>query len=64
MRRIFIVYLMLISVIVANAQVAEKTFAELKNEGNAAVKANGFVKALGLYEQAIAKRRDSQLLTL
>ncbi len=61
MRRIFIVYLMLISVIVANAQVAEKTFAELKNEGNAAVKANDFVKALGLYEQAIAKLGDSPI---
>ncbi len=59
MKRIFIVCLMLISVMFANAQVAEKTFAELKNEGNAAVKANDFVKALDLYEQAIAKLGDS-----
>lgn len=59
MKRIFIVCLMLISVMAANAQVAEKTFAELKNEGNAAVKANDFVKALDLYEQAVAKLGDS-----
>mgnify|MGYP000874985142 CR=1 FL=1 len=61
MRRIFIVCLMLISVIAANAQVAEKTFAELKNEGNAAVKANDFAKALDLYEQAIAKLGDNPI---
>ena len=46
MKRIFIVCLMLIGVMVANAQVAEKSFAELKNEGNAAVKANDFVKVM------------------
>lgn len=61
MKRIFIVCLMLIGVMVANAQVAEKSFAELKNEGNAAVKANDFVKALDLYEQAIAKLGDSPI---
>ncbi len=61
MKRIFIVCLLLISVMAANAQVAEKSFAELKNEGNAAVKANDFVKALDLYEQAIAKLGDSPI---
>lgn len=55
MKSIFLVFLMLICVVAVNAQVAEKSFAELKNEGNAAVKANDFPKALELYEQAIAK---------
>ncbi len=55
MKRIFFICVMLIGVLAANAQVAEKTFAELKNEGNAAVKANDFPKALDMYEQAIAK---------
>ena len=61
MKRVFFVFVMLIAVLAANAQVAEKTFAELKNEGNAAVKANDFVKALDLYEQAIAKLGDSPI---
>jgi len=61
MKRIFFVCVMLIGVLAANAQVAEKTFAELKNEGNAAVKANDFPKALDLYEQAIAKLGDSPI---
>ncbi len=61
MKRIFFVCVMLIGILFANAQVAEKTFAELKNEGNAAVKANDFPKALDLYEQAIAKLGDSPI---
>jgi tetratricopeptide (TPR) repeat protein len=61
MKRVFFVFVMLIAVLAANAQVAEKTFAELKNEGNAAVKANDFVKALDLYEQAIAKLGDNPI---
>jgi tetratricopeptide (TPR) repeat protein len=61
MKRIFFVCVMLIVVLAANAQVAEKTFAELKNEGNAAVKANDFAKALDLYEQAIAKLGESPI---
>jgi tetratricopeptide (TPR) repeat protein len=61
MKRIFFVCVMLIGVLFANAQVAEKTFAELKNEGNAAVKANDFPKALDLYEQAIVKLGDSPI---
>ena len=61
MKRIFFVCVMLIGVLFANAQVAEKTFAELKNEGNAAVKANDFPKALDLYEQAIVKLGNSPI---
>lgn len=61
MKRIFFVCIMLIGVLAVNAQVAEKTFAELKNEGNAAVKAKDFPKALELYEQAIAKLGDSPI---
>lgn len=54
MKRFFLVCVMFISVLFVNAQ-AEKTFADLKNEGNAAVKINDFPKALDLYEQALAK---------
>jgi pilus assembly protein Flp/PilA len=42
-------------VLAANAQVVEKTFAELKNEGNAAVAVKDYPKALELYEQALVK---------
>jgi len=61
MKRIFFVCVMLIGVLAANAQVVEKTFAELKNEGNAAVNAKDYPKALDLYEQAIAKLGDSPI---
>jgi len=61
MKRIFFVCLMLIGVLGANAQVVEKTFAELKNEGNAAVNAKDYAKALELYEQAIAKLGESPI---
>ena len=61
MKRIFFVCIMLIGVLAANAQVVEKTFAELKNEGNAAVKANDFAKALEMYEQAVAKLGENPI---
>lgn len=61
MKRTFVVFLMMACIFVANAQVAEKSFADLKNEGNVAVKANDFVKALDLYEQALAKLGDSPI---
>lgn len=61
MKRIFFVCVMLIGVLGANAQVVEKTFAELKNEGNAAVNAKDYTKALELYEQAIVKLGDSPI---
>ena len=44
-----------------NAQVVEKTFADLKNEGNAAIKVKDFPKALDLYEQALIKNGDKPL---
>jgi len=55
MKRFFFVLTMCIGVLAANAQVVEKTFAELKNEGNAAIKINDYPKALELYEQAMVK---------
>jgi len=48
-------------VLAANAQVVEKTFAELKNEGNAAVAAKDYPKALELYEQALVKLGDKPI---
>jgi tetratricopeptide (TPR) repeat protein len=46
------------SVLAVNAQVVEKTFADLKNEGNAAIKIKDYPKALDLYEQALVKWGD------
>ena len=62
MRKLFFVVVMFISVLAVNAQVAEKTFADLKNEGNAAIKANDFPKALDLYEQAMVKWGDKPIV--
>ncbi len=61
MKCIFFACIMLIGVLGANAQVVEKTFAELKNEGNAAVNAKDYPKALDLYEQAIVKLGESPI---
>jgi len=61
MKKLFFVVLMFIAVGTVNAQTPEKTFAELKNEGNAAIKAQDFPKALELYEQAMVKLGDQPL---
>jgi tetratricopeptide (TPR) repeat protein len=61
MKRFFFVFVMCLSMLAVNAQVAEKTFAELKNEGNAAVGAKDFPKALELYELAITKLGDKPM---
>jgi len=55
MKRLFYVFIMCMSVLAVNAQVVEKTFADLKNEGNAAIKIKDYAKALDLYEQALVK---------
>jgi tetratricopeptide (TPR) repeat protein len=55
MKKLFFVVLMFVVVSAVNAQTPEKTFADLKNEGNAAVKVKDYAKALDLYEQALAK---------
>jgi tetratricopeptide (TPR) repeat protein len=61
MKRLFIVLVMFISILAVNAQVVEKTFADLKNEGNAAIKVKDFAKALDLYEQALIKNGDKPI---
>jgi tetratricopeptide (TPR) repeat protein len=58
MKRLFYVFIMCMSVLAVNAQVVEKTFADLKNEGNAAIKIKDYPKALDLYEQALVKWGD------
>ena len=62
MKKLFFVVVMFISVLIVNAQIVEKTFADLKNEGNAAIKANDFPKALDLYEQAMVKWGDKPIV--
>lgn len=61
MRRLFFAIALCVSVMTVNAQVVEKTFADLKNEGNAAIKIKDFAKALELYEQALIKNGDKPL---
>jgi tetratricopeptide (TPR) repeat protein len=61
MRKLFFIILMLFVVSAVNAQAPEKTFADLKNEGNAAIKVPDYPKALELYEQALVKLGDQPL---
>lgn len=61
MKKLFFIVVMLVGVLAANAQVVEKTFADLKNEGNAAIKIKDFPKALDLYEQALVKLGDKPI---
>lgn len=68
MKRIFFVFVMCLgfaSLYAQDAQpaapAAEKTFAQLKNEGNAAITAKDYAKALDLYEQALVKWGDKPI---
>jgi tetratricopeptide (TPR) repeat protein len=61
MKRLFFVFIMCISVLAAGAQ-EEKTFADLKNEGNVAIKVKDYPKALDLYEQALVKWGDKPIV--
>jgi len=61
MKRLFFIGLMLFAIATVHSQTPEKSFAELKNEGNAAIKAQDFPKALELYEQALTKLGDQPL---
>ena len=61
MKRVFFIIAVCLCVLAVNAQVVEKTFAELKNEGNAAIKIKDFPKALELYEQALVKWGDKPI---
>lgn len=70
MKSIFFVFIMCFSFVSLNAQEvqnapaaqpAEKTFAELKNEGNKAIGAKDYQSALNLYEQALTKLGDKPL---
>jgi tetratricopeptide (TPR) repeat protein len=62
MRKLFFVVLMSFVVSVVSAQAPEKTFADLKNEGNAANKAKDYAKALELYEQAMVLWGDKPIV--
>jgi tetratricopeptide (TPR) repeat protein len=61
MKRFFVVFLVCFVAVAVNAQVVEKSFAELKNEGNAAVKVKDYAKALELYEQALVKNGETPI---
>jgi len=61
MKRIFFIFLMLIGVLGAIAQEAEKSFADLKNEGNAAIRSKDYPTALDLYEKAMVKWGDQPI---
>jgi tetratricopeptide (TPR) repeat protein len=55
MKSLFFVLMLCVSVLAVNAQEVEKSFAELKNEGNAALTNKEFPKALELFEKALVK---------
>ena len=61
MKRILFVFVMLIVALAVNAQEAEKSFADLKNEGNAAIRSKDYPKALDAYEKALAKWGDQPI---
>lgn len=61
MKRFVFVFVMCVGFGLLSAQVVEKTFAELKNEGNAAITAKDYQKALDLYEQALVKWGDQPI---
>lgn len=61
MKRLFFVLMMSLCILAVNAQVVEKTFADVKNEGNAAIKVKDYVKALELYEQALVLWGDKPI---
>lgn len=73
MKSIFFVLVMCLSFVALNAQQvqnaqapqtaqpAEKSFAELKNEGNKAIGAKDYQSALNLYEQALVKLGNQPL---
>ena len=61
MKRLFFVLMMSLGILAVNAQVVEKTFADVKNEGNAAIKVKDYAKALELYEQALVLWGDKPI---
>ncbi|MBA4408830.1 MAG: hypothetical protein C0397_05345 [Odoribacter sp.] len=62
MKRLFIVIMLCVSVLAVNAQEVEKSYAELKNEGNAALTNKEFPKALELFEKALVKWGDQPVV--
>jgi tetratricopeptide (TPR) repeat protein len=61
MKLLLFVCVIFISVLFVNAQ-TEKTFTDLKNEGNAAIQINDFPHALDLYEQALVKMGNQSIV--
>lgn len=62
MKRFFSIIVMCLGFMAINAQVVEKTFADLKNEGNTAINGKDYKKALDLYEQALVKLGDQPIV--
>lgn len=62
MKSLFFVFMLFVGVLVVNAQEVEKSFAELKNEGNAALTNKEYPKALELFEKALVKWGDQPVV--
>ena len=62
MKSLFFVFMLCMSVLAVNAQEVEKSFAELKNEGNAALTNKEYPKALELFEKALVKWGDQPVV--
>jgi|GEM_PF-1123137 len=62
MKRLFFALVLCLGLTAANAQEVEKTFVELKNEGNTAIVNKEFPKALELFEKALVKWGDKPIV--
>ena len=61
MKRILFVFVLFVVALAVNAQEVEKSFADFKNEGNAAIRSKDYPKALDAYEKAMAKWGDQPI---
>ncbi|HBO73755.1 MAG TPA: hypothetical protein DEH15_00520 [Marinilabiliales bacterium] len=62
MKSLFLILMLCVSVLAVNAQEVEKSYAELKNEGNAALTNKEYPKALELFEKALVKWGDQPVV--
>ncbi|MDD2305622.1 MAG: hypothetical protein PHP53_13055 [Prolixibacteraceae bacterium] len=61
MKRILFVFVLFVVALAVNAQEVEKSFADFKNEGNAAIRSKDYPKALDAYEKQWLNGETNQL---
>lgn len=62
MKRLFFALMLCVSVLAVNAQEVEKSFVELKNDGNTALSNKDFAAALSSFEKALVKWGDKPIV--